>query len=124
LTRICSSDVRDSISQTGKWHATRGGGIAVVPTRDCILDVELSLSNVWGYAGGAFSLAINLPSGLAVLANTNAYGSGGDTVGRQVTSRLVASGAKAGQSYSFSYTLANGGGFSDPMWIARELPSS
>lgn len=110
-----------SISQTNRWYSLRGQSITIEPKSNCIFDVELSVSNTWGYAGGSYSLAINLPDGLSSVANIFAYGSRGDTIGRQMVSRLVAAGAKAGQSYSFQYTLDNGGGSSDPMWIVREI---
>lgn len=94
---------------------------SVVAITDCMFEVEASVSNAWGYAGGAFSLAILGVPGLTEVAAVNGYGSGGDIIGRQLVAHKVFSGGKKGAEYKFSFELAAAGGFSNGTLVVKQI---
>jgi len=116
------------ISSADRWHEAHGNStITIVPPRDCTLDVCLAFDSTWGWAGNLTHLSINAPAGLTKVAYYTGALLGGDTVGRLLNARLVVSGARAGTSYTFSYTLTVDGDHNtlgnsaQPNWIAHEV---
>lgn len=120
LERIATLEEHWNSISPAVWHSGSGDTLTITVQRDCNLDIELSVSKSWGVGGGLYSVSIGRPSTLVEVAKFNAYGSSGDTIGRQMIARVVLSGAKAGQTYTFTANIANGGGFSDLSWIAKE----
>lgn len=96
------TELRDSVSR--QWFVGNDS-VNVTPSRDCDLIVFASRSNTWGYAGGDVQMSIDCPELTAVSKHIGKI-TLGDTIGRQLVSWAVFTGARAGVSYrpAIAYT--------------------
>lgn len=93
----------------------------MVAPRDCTIEVEVWYENQWGYAGKDASIALRCPPGLVELVRVDGRIFGGDTVGRSMHALLVASGARSGESYTFTVDLVGSGTLGTKHIFARCL---
>ena len=75
-----------------------GASVTVTPSRDCAILAVCVWAGVWGYGGSEVKLSIDCPELTALIKQISSI-SGGDTIGRDLTSRVVFTGAKKGTSY-------------------------
>lgn len=66
-----------------------------------IIEVEAMTGSTWGYAGQTIGLYITTPSGLTRVSYHDGALVSGDTIGRQMLSRAIFSGATADTTYTF-----------------------
>lgn len=81
----------------------------MVAPRDCTIEVEAWYENQWGYDGGEASIDLRCPPGLVELVRVDGRISGGNIFGRSMHALLVASGARSGESYTFTVDLVGTG---------------
>lgn len=93
-------NVRDSLSQS-QYAVGGNGGVKMTPPRDCAILVIAARSNTWGFAGEDLQLSIDC-SALSSPSKHIGKISAGDTVGRELVSWAVFTGAKKGVEYTFS----------------------
>lgn len=75
-----------------------GASVTVTPSRDCAILAVCVWAGAWGYGGSEVKLSIDCPELTALIKQISSI-SGGDTIGRDLTSRVVFTGAKKGISY-------------------------
>lgn len=98
----------DSVSPS--YFSSKGEGkLTVVAPRDCTIEVEAWYENQWGYSGGDASIALRCPPGLVELVRVNGMIRSGNTIGRSLHAQLVVSGARSGESYTFTADAVNSG---------------
>lgn len=81
----------------------------MVAQREGIIEVEAWYENQWGYDGKDASISLRCPSGLVELVRVDGRVYGGNTIGRSMHALLVASGARSGESYTFTVDLVGSG---------------
>lgn len=100
--------VGDSVSRS--YFSSEGADeLTVVAPRDCTIEVEAWYENQWGYNGGEASIDLRCPPGLVELVRVDGRIYGGNTTGRSMHALLVASGARSGESYTFTVDLVGTG---------------
>lgn len=75
-----------------------GASVTVTPSRDCAILAICVWAGTWGYGGHDVMLSIDCPE-LTALMKQISHICNGDTIGRDMTSRAVFTGAKKGTSY-------------------------
>lgn len=75
-----------------------GASVTVTPSRDCAILAVCVWAGTWGYGGGDAKLSIDCPELTAFMKQVS-YITRGDTIGRDMTSRAIFTGAKKGASY-------------------------
>lgn len=95
--------------------------LTVVAPRDCTIEVEAWYENQWGYDGKDASIALRCPPGLVELVRVDGRIYGGNTVGRSMHALLVASGARSGESYTFTVNAVKLGTVGTKHIVARCL---
>lgn len=98
----------DSVSPS-YFSSVDTGKLTVVAPRDCTIEVEAWYENQWGYAGKDASIALRCPPGLVERVRVDGRIYGGNTVGRSMHALLVASGARSGESYTFTVNIGESG---------------
>lgn len=90
-----------------------------------IIEVEAMTGSTWGYAGQIISLYTTTPSGLTRLSYHDGALVSGDTIGRQMLSRAIFSGATANTTYTFeAYVGGTTGRAPDISIVVRYYPGS
>lgn len=93
-------------SVTPSYFSSKGTGkLTVVAQREGIIEVEAWYENQWGYDGKDASISLRCPPGLVELVRVDGSIYGGNIVGRSMHALLVASGARSGESYTFTVDL-------------------
>lgn len=96
--------LRDSVSHEVFTSFDDGASVVVTPSRDCDILAVCVLSCTWGYSGGDVKLSIDCPELTAFMKQTS-YISRGDTIGRDMTSRAIFTGANKGTSYRITRAI-------------------
>ncbi len=96
-----------SVSRKVAFFSSQGQSITVTAPFDCMVEVDIWLENQWPYAGGTVVFGVTgggLTSDYEIIGRL----SSGDAIGRTAHAKRVVSGAKAGKSYTFELTVAQG----------------
>ena len=97
----------DSVSRKVAFFSSQTESITVTAPFDCMIEVDLWMENQWPYGGGTVVFGVTsdgLTSDYEVIGKL----SYGNTIGRTAHAKRVVSGAKAGTSYTFRLTVAEG----------------
>lgn len=96
--------LRDSVSHEVFTSYDNGASVTVTPSRDCSILAICVLACTWGYVGGDVKLSIDCPE-LTAFMRQISYISRGDTIGRDMTSHAIFTGAKNGASYRITRSI-------------------
>ena len=99
------ADLGDSVSHEVFTSFDNGASVTVTPSRDCAILAVCVWAGAWGYGGSEVKLSIDCPELTALIKQISSI-SGGDTIGRDLTSRVVFTGAKKGTSYRITRAVA------------------
>ena len=97
----------DSVSRKVAFFSSEGESITVTAPFDCMIEVDLWMENQWPYGGDTVVFGVT-NGGLTIDYEIIGKLFSGNTIGRTAHAKRVVSGAKAGTSYTFKLTVAEG----------------
>ena len=96
-----------SVSRKVAFFSSQAESITVTAPYDCMIEVDIWLENQWPYDGGTVVFGVT-DGGLTSDYQVVGKMSYGNTTGRTAHAKHVVAGAKAGISYTFRLTVAEG----------------
>lgn len=106
------------------YSSVNSASLTVTAPHDCVIEVEAWFERQWGYGGGEATLSILTPAGLESMCAVTGNIYGGNIVGRSLHAFGAFSGAKGGETYTFTCSLNNSGtGLNYGSIIARCFPA-
>lgn len=91
------NNLQDSVSNE-VFASYDGVSVTVTPSRDCTILAVCGWAGTWAYGGGEAKLSIDCPELTPFLKQVSSI-INGDTIGRDMASRAIFTGAKKGASY-------------------------